>query len=290
MESAFLLKERGIILSINNNINGINTSYNGVSASRAEGTSSTQKMASGQRINSAADDAAGLAVSENLRSVVGGISAASQNAQNGVSLIQTAEGGLNGSSEMLQRMKELATQAANGTYSDEDRALLNREFSQLKEGLNQISSSTNYNGKTLLDGSISGDNAISLQVGSQGGYDQQVKVGVNDMSAEGLGVKDLDIGSLNGASSALEAINGAIDSVSSSRGDLGAVQNRLESSISNLEYSGQNLAASESSIRDVDMAKESMKRTQSAIIQQASISIAAQGMNLLRQNATSILR
>lgn len=272
---------------VNNNVNA-QGGLRSIRTNAASAASSLQKMASGKKINSAADDAAGLAISEKMNSVAEGLTKASQNAQNGISLVQTAEGGLSGSADILNRMKELATQAANGTYSDSDRAALNGEFNQLKENLNQIASTTNYNGQNLLDGSLSGDNALTLQVGSEAG--QKASVSIGDMSANGLNIADLDIGSLDGASSALEALDGAINSLSSTRGDLGAVQNQLESTVNSLETGRENIAASESNIRDLDMAKEAINRMQKSIQQQASISVAAQSMNLLRQNAASLLK
>lgn len=271
-------------MMVNNNVNA-QGGYRGITTSAVN---SLQKMASGQKINSAADDAAGLAISEKMNSVAEGLTRASQNAQNGISLVQTADGGLSGSSDILNRMKELATQAANGTYSDSDRSALNKEFNQLKESLNQISSTTNYNGQNLLDGSISGDNALTLQVGSEAG--QTANVNIGNMSAEGLGIADLDIGSLNGASSAIDALDNALNSVSSTRGDIGAIQNRLESTVNSLETGRENIAASASNIRDIDMAKEAVNLVQKRIQQEASNSIAAQSMNLMRQNAAALLK
>lgn len=279
-------KKGELSMTVNNNVNA-HGGYRGITTS-ASAANSLQKLASGSKINSAADDAAGLAISEQMNSVMEGLTKASQNAQNGISLVQTADGALSGSSDILSRMKELATQAANGTYTDSDRAALSSEFNQLKESLNQIASGTNYNGTNLLDGSIDGDNALTLQVGSNAG--QTASVSVGNMSAEGLGIADLDIGSLSGASSAIEALGNALNSVSSTRGDLGAVQNRLESTVTSLETGRENIAASASTIRDLDMAKEASNLVQKRIQQEATNSMAAQSMNLMRQNAAALLK
>lgn len=259
----------------------------GINSSNA--ASSLGKLASGYKINSAADNAAGLAVSEKLRGLTTGLSTAETNAQNGVSVIQTAEGALSSSADTLTRMKELATQASNGTYSDSDRAALNKEFTQLKESLNQVSSSTNYNGQKLLDGSLA-DKGMTLQVGAQGSKDSQVNFKIGDMSAAGLGLdNNINISSMDGASNALKAIDSAINSVSSTRGDLGATQNGLNSTINNLSETRINAVKSESNIRDLDMAEEIMNFTRQSIMSQASTAMMAQTMNLMRQNMMSLL-
>lgn len=273
-----------------NSMNTPNASFRGISVNQANTSASLKKLGSAQKINSAADDAAGLAISEKMRGQISGISQASQNAQNGVSIVQTADGGLSGSADILTRMRELAVQASNGTLSDGDRALLNKEFGELKEGLNQIASSTSYNGTKLLDGSLSGENAMTIQVGANGTQDSSIKFGVNDMSAAGLGLDEMDIASADGASKALEAIDSAASSVSDTRGDLGAVQNRLESEITNLAVAENNITASESRIRDLDMAKEVLKLTQKNIQDQAATAAKAHGMDLMRKNAAALLR
>lgn len=272
---------------VNNNLN-MDALYRGMTAARS--SASLQKMASGLRINSAADDAAGLAISEKMRSTTTGLAQASQNVQSGVSLIQTAEGGLGNTADILKRMKELAVQASNGTYTDEDRQMLGKEFNELKNGLDQIASSTNYNGMNLLDGSLSGDNALTIQAGARGGSDQTVTVGINSMSSEALGLDKIDISSLNGAMDAIQAIDTAINSVSGTRGGLGASQNRLEYAADTIDTAIYNITASESRIRDLDMAKEAMERTRQNIQNQSSLAVTAHEMNFLRQNATVLLK
>lgn len=250
------------------------TAYNGYNTSLASLSGSLKKMSSGSRINSAADDAAGLAISVSMRGQISGLNKATQNAQNSVSQIQTAEGGLSSSSDILTRMKELATQASNGTYSSEDRAALNSEFEQLKGELDNIAGTTNYNGANLLDG--------SRKNGSTG-------VRIGDMSSEALGLKDINLSSVDSANTALSAIDAASEYVSSTRGDLGAVQNSLESTVNTLYTSMYNTAASESSISDLDMAKESINLMTQKIMAQAGISMQAQTMSLMRQNALALL-
>lgn len=255
-------------------------------------TNQQKSLNSGYKVNSASDNAAGLAISESMRGQIGGLNSAEVNAQNGVSIIQTAEGGLNSTADTLTRMRELAVQASSGTYSDEDRAVLSKEFDALKESLNNIAASTNYNGKTLLDGSLdaeSGGSELVLQIGANGGADQRAAVSIGDMSSEGLGLKDIGIGSISGANSALKALDEAINATSAARGGLGAVQNRLESTINNIGVTKENLTASESTIRDADYAKKMMEYTRNNIMMQASQSMMAQSMNLSRQNALSLL-
>ena len=273
-------------MNVNNNLAALN-SYRNLSANQTSVANGLERLSSGYRINSAADDAAGLAISEGMRSLTGGLERASQNAQNGVSLIQTAEGGLGGTQDALARMRELAVQASNGTMSDTDRQMLNREFNQLRESIDGIAADTNYNGINLLDGSQS--DGLRLQIGAQGGADQRMSVAIGDMGSDALGLRELDISTLEGANAALEAIDAASDMVSSTRGDLGAAQNRLESTISNLEAARFNTTASEATIRDLDMAREAMNQSTRNILSEASNAVQAQSMNLMRQNAMALL-
>jgi len=273
-------------MNVNNNLAALN-SYRNLSANQTSVANGLERLSSGYRINSAADDAAGLAISEGMRSLTGGLERASQNAQNGVSLIQTAEGGLGGTQDALARMRELAVQASNGTMSDTDRQMLNREFNQLRESIDGIAADTNYNGINLLDGSQS--DGLRLQIGAQGGADQRMSVAIGDMGSDALGLRELGISTLEGANAALEAIDAASDMVSSTRGDLGAAQNRLESTISNLEAARFNTTASEATIRDLDMAREAMNQSTRNILSEASNAVQAQSMNLMRQNAMALL-
>ena len=268
-------------------INGANpSSARNFSVNNQAAASSLNKLSSGSRINSAGDDAAGLAISENMRGQIGGISKALQNAQAGVSLAQTAEGGLSTSADILTRMRELATQASNGTYSREDRALLNREFEQLKGSLDQISESTRYNNTNLLDGSLA-EGGMKFQVGANGTGDDRIDISIGDMSSEALDLSEINLEDPDGA---LEAIDGAINTVSRTRGDIAAVQDRLESSITNLAVAEYNITASESNIRDLDMAKEVLNRTQRQILAEAGQAAQVHQMNLMRQNAAHLLK
>lgn len=234
---------------------------------------SLEKLSSGYRINRAGDDAAGLAISEKMRSQITGLSTAQKNANDGISLIQTAEGALTEVHSMLNRMVEIATQAANGVYDDTtDRANLNSEMSSLTKEIDRISTTTDFNGKQLLDGTFN----ESLQIGTTSVANNQLSVSIGNMNASTIGVGSVNIGTLAGAQSAITAINSAINKVSTQRGNLGALQNRLEHTVNNLGTTEENITASESRIRDVDMAKEMMNYTKNNILVQASQSMLAQ--------------
>ncbi|MGN0318260.1 MAG: flagellin, partial [Lachnospira sp.] len=212
---------------------------------------STEKLSSGYKINRAGDDAAGLSISEKMRSQIRGLNKASSNAQDGISLIQVAEGALNETHSILQRMNELATQAANDTNTSTDRAALQKEVDQLTSEINRIQSTTQFNTMNLLDGSFSGKN---LQVGSLSG--QKIELTISNMNATSLGVSGLKVSSFSQAGTSMSKIQEAIDKVSTQRSKLGAVQNRLEHTINNLNTTSENTQAAESRIRDTDMASE----------------------------------
>lgn len=244
------------------------------------------QLSTGQRINRAADDPVGLAISERMRSQIRGLQQAQRNAQDGISMIQTAEGGMNEVHSILQRMNELSVQAANGTYTDEDREKLNEEFQQLKEAIDQIASDTEFNSKTLMDGSNE-TNGIHLQVGPNSGNSIEVKIG--DLSAGALDIDGLDISTQDGAKEAVEKIKGAVQTTSRERGRLGAMQNRLEHTISNLSNYEENLIAAESRIRDVDMAKAIVEFTKNQILIQATQAIMAQAMQMEKSRIKQLL-
>jgi len=246
---------------------------------------SLEKLSSGYKINRAGDDAAGLAISEKLRSQIAGLDVATRNAFDGISMIQTAEGSLTEVHSMLNRMTELATQAANGIYDDTDRQALNAEFTQLKSEIDRIAQSTNFNGKKLLDGSMS----ENLQIGDTGDSYNKMGVSVGDMSTNGLGLANLSIDTLEGANAAIGAIKNTINAVSSQRAELGAGQNKLEHTINNLAVTTENLIASESRIRDTDMAKEMMNFTRNSILQQTNLSMLAHA-NIVPQGVLALLR
>ncbi|WP_209307495.1 flagellin [Geodermatophilus sp. DF01_2] len=257
-------------LRVNNNIAAFNA-YRNLNVTDGAMAKSLEKLSSGLRINRAADDAAGLAISEGLRSQIGGLKVAVRNAQDGISVVQTAEGALTETHSILQRMRDLAVQAANdGALSDEDKAKADAEFQALKSELDDIASKTTFNGTELLDGSYSSKN---FQVGSNAGETLEVTIG--NMSASALGASG-NISSASSASAAITAIGDAIGDVSTERAKLGAVQNRLEHKINNLNATVENLTASESRIRDTDMALEMVAFTRSQILSQAGTAMLAQ--------------
>ncbi|MFB4213349.1 flagellin [Shouchella sp. JSM 1781072] len=357
---------------INNNMSAMNA-HRQLGANQGMAAKAQEKLSSGLRINRAGDDAAGLAISEKMRAQVRGLDQASRNAQDGISLIQTAEGGLNESQNILQRMRELAVQSANGTNQDTDRDAIQKEITNLTEELDRIADTTKFNDKTLLDGkvgskvnsdvdvsttlaaagvdtvvsngakagtytithdttdntftitddadptktqtinnpgtgkqslnfnqigvevktdsaftdgtalddtkvNVAGGGTLDFQVGANQGPDQKISLSISDMStgANGLNIANISVANQDDAETAITSIQDALDKVSTERSNLGAVQNRLEHSISNLNNSSENLQAAESRIRDVDMAKEIMEFTKQNILAQASQSMLAQ--------------
>ncbi|WP_341876949.1 flagellin [Defluviitalea saccharophila] len=242
------------------------------------------RLATGQRINSAADDPAGLSISEKMRSQIRGLRQAQRNALDGISLIQTAEGAMNEIHSILQRMRELSVQAANGTNTDEDRAHLNDEFQQLKEAISQFARDTEFNTQPLLDGSKK-DNGINLQIGPNAG--DSIKVNIGDMTD--LGLDALDISTQEGAEEALKALDDSIKKVSSERSKLGAIQNRLEHTINHLANYEENLTAAESRIRDADMAQTIMEYTKNQLLLMVSQAILAQSMRMKRERIMMLL-
>ncbi|MEB6114197.1 flagellin, partial [Kurthia gibsonii] len=218
-----------------------------------------EKLSSGFKINRAGDDAAGLAISEKMRGQISGLNMASKNANDGISLIQTAEGALNETHSILQRMRELAVQSRNDTNVDTDRGNLNDEVTELRAEIDRIASTTEFNTKKLLNGGLSGTSAATFQIGANGG--QTMTLSIGSMATSALGVSNLDISSGGNASDAIATIDTAIATVSKQRSQLGAVQNRLEHTINNLGASSENLTAAESRIRDTDMAAEMMAFT-----------------------------
>ena len=247
---------------------------------------STEKLSSGYRVNRAADDAAGLAISEKMRRQVKGLTQASRNAQDGISCVQTAEGALTEVHDMLQRMNVLANQASNDTMTSADRGYLNQEFQALKAEIDRVASTTTFNEQCLLDGSFTGKN---LQVGAEAG--QFIGISIAQMSASSIGI-DSDVkisGATNSeAQSAISSVKAALASVSSQRADLGAVQNRLEHTIKNLDNVVENTTAAESQIRDTDMASEMVAFSNNNILAQAGTSMLAQA-NQSNQNVLSLL-
>ncbi len=244
----------------------------------------TEKLSSGYKINRAADDAAGLSISEKMRSQIRGLNRASDNAQDGISLIQVAEGALNETHSILQRMNELATQAANDTNTSTDRTAISAEISQLQSEINRIQSTTQFNSMNLLDGTFTGK---KLQVGALA--DQSIGVSVSKMNTACLGVATLTVSSFTKAGSAMTKIQAAIQKVSTQRSTLGALQNRLEHTINNLDTTSENTQSAESRIRDTDMAEEMVEYSKNNILSQAGQSMLAQA-NQQTQGVLSLLQ
>jgi flagellin len=245
---------------------------------------SSEKLSSGYKINRAGDDAAGLTISEKMRSQIRGLNKASSNAEDGVSLIQVAEGALNETHSILQRMNELATQAANDTNTSADRGAIQSEIDQLASEISRIASTTQFNTMNLIDGDFSGK---SLQVGALSG--QGITIAIATMKATAIGVGDVAVTSFSSAGGAMSAIQGAISKVSEQRSTLGALQNRLEHTIANLDNISENTQSAESRIRDTDMAEEMVEYSKNNILAQAGQSMLAQA-NTATQGVLSLLQ
>ena len=245
---------------------------------------STEKLSSGYRINRAADDAAGLSISEKMRSQIRGLNKASSNAQDGISAIQTAEGALNEAHSILQRMNELATQSANDTNTTADRTAVQSEVNALTNELSRIASTSQFNTQNLLDGTFTRKN---LQVGAL--ENQKITISIGNMNAKALGVDSLDVKSFTKAGAAMTLIQKAISKVSGQRSDLGALQNRLEHTVNNLDNISENTQTAESRIRDTDMASEMVQYSATSIIQQAGQSMLAQA-NSQTQGVLSLIQ
>jgi len=274
-------------LRIQNNVEAFNT-HRQLSATSSAASKSMEKLSSGYRINRAADDAAGLAISEKMRGQIGGLAQAQRNAQDGISLVQTAEGALGEVHSMLQRIRDLRVQFGNDTLSTDDRAAIRSEASALSSEIIAIRDKTQFNGLDLLDGSPA---TLNFQVGANDG--EVVSVTTGSISAA-AGMTEVVTGATYAGDAAFTAltladVDNAIKEISSSRSEFGAVQNRLEHRLANLATYQENLVASESRIRDVDMAAEMTRFTKLNILQQAGTSMLAQA-NQAPQNILSLLR
>lgn len=263
-----------------------NMAFNNVAAGK-----SMEKLSSGLRINRAGDDAAGLSISEKMRSQIRGLNQASRNSQDGISMIQTAEGALNEVHNILQRMRELAVQAANGTNVTEDRDAIASEMTELNLEIGRIKENTTFNTQKLLDGTTGVAGAVDIQVGADEGQLMTL-----DFTTPGIDLTDvvtntagLDVSTTTAATAVITTINTEITSVSEGRSALGAWQNRLEHSIANLDNASENLQAAESRIRDVDMAKEMMQLSKTNILSQAAQAMLAQA-NQAPQGVLQLLR
>jgi flagellin len=303
-------------MRINHNIAALNTHRQLNSASTAQGKS-MEKLASGLRINKAGDDAAGLAISEKMRGQIRGLDQAGRNAQDAISMIQTAEGALNETHDILQRMRELAVQSSNDTNTSTDRGEIQKEVNQLATEITRISNNTEFNTKKLLTGAadaakgtgagaITGAESLTFHIGANAS--QNINLDINAMDAKTLlvsgssasnvaasgtalatTVDGIDVTSKTAADTAITTINTAIETVSAQRSKLGAYQNRLEHTINNVNTSSENLTAAESRIRDVDMAKEMMNQTKNSILSQAAQAMLAQA-NQQPQGVLQLLR
>jgi flagellin len=283
-------------LSINNNIAAFNA-YRNLSVTQGQMSKSLEKLSSGFRINRAADDAAGLAISEGLRSQIGGLKVAVRNAQDGISVVQTAEGALNETQAILQRMRDLSVQAANGGSQDTSaQAAANTEFQQLNKELDRIANTTAFGATKLLSGSYSG----TFQVGANNSTNEQINVDlttsgalsgltITGLDSSGLATSSAALTSTTAAQAAIDTLDTALKDVSTVRANLGAYQNRFEHTINNLNVAVENVTASESRIRDTDMAQEMVMFTRSQILSQAGTAMLAQA-NQAPQSVLKLLQ
>ena len=265
-------------MRINNNVMAMNTHRN-LGTSTMAGAKSTERLSSGMRINRAGDDAAGLAISEKMRGQIRGLNQASRNAQDGISMIQTAEGALNEVHDILQRMRELAVQSSNDTNVDDDRNALQDEFQELTDEIERIKDNTQFNTENLLDGTTATGGTVEIHVGANSGEKMTLNFDTAGIDLETIhaAVDAIDISTDQAAAdAAIDLVDDELQKVSDGRSQLGAWQNRLEHTISNLDNSAENLQAAESRIRDVDMAQEMMEFTKSNILQQAGQAMLAQ--------------
>lgn len=287
MEAATYSRRKNIMI-VQHNLTAANTNRQlGITTSGLQ--KSTEKLSSGYKINRAADDAAGLSISEKMRNQIRGLNKASDNAQDGISLVQTAEGALNEVHSMLQRMSELSVQAANGTNATADRESLNAEVKQLKTEIERVGSTTQFNKMDILKGDFSSSENKTLQVGAN--QAQVITIEISALTAvvqDALG-DDLTIGTATAAQSSITKVQSAIQALSKTRSKLGALQNRLEHTVANLDNISENTQSAESRIRDTDMAEEMVQYSKNNILQQAGQSMLAQA-NQANQGVLSLLQ
>jgi flagellin len=249
---------------------------------------SMERLSSGLRINRAADDAAGLAVSEGMRSQIRGMNVASRNAQDGVSMVQVADGALGNVGDMLQRVRDLAVQASNGTLTDAQRKNLDTEVQQVLTEIGKTGTDTEFNGLKILAGSVAtAASAVTLQVGANAS--QNIAFTIGTVSTSDLGISGIAVSTAASATAAIASLDAAISTVTTSRANLGAIQNRLEHTINRLGMTSENLQAAESRIRDADMASEMIDFTKHQILQQSGMAMLAQA-NQSPQSVLSLLR
>jgi len=262
-------------LTINTNVASLNAQRN-LNTTQLQLNKSMERLSSGLRINRAGDDAAGLAISQNMQANIRSMNQAVRNANDGISMVQTAEGALNETSNILLRMRELGTQAANGTLTQSQRDNIGVEFTNLQSEIDRISKVTNFNGTNLLDGSLSA--GTNLQIGSGNTSNDKLLVTVTDAGAATLSVNAASaaVSTQAAAQASLDKIDAAISAVSTLRGGLGAIQNRLQSTINNLQVAVENTSAANSRIVDVDVAAETANMTRAQILTQAGVSVLSQ--------------
>jgi len=285
----------------------INHNMSAINANRVLGNTQMdiqkdlEKLSSGQRINRASDDASGLAVSEKMRSQIRGLNQAGQNIQNGVSFIQTTEGYLGETTDIVQRLRELAVQSANGIYSASDRGMIQVEVSQLVDEVNRIASHAQFNGMNMLTGAFAKTGAggqagagLSIQVGANADQNKTIFIGTMSALALGLqqnggqGVTSISIATPQDANGSLARLDKALETITKQRADLGAYQNRFEMAAKGVAVAGENLTASESRIRDVDMASQMVSYTKNQVLQQAGSAMLAQA-NVSTRSVTQLL-
>lgn len=280
-------------MQINTNVSALNTSRN-LNQTQNSMTKSLERLSTGLRINRASDDAAGLTISEGLKSQIGGLAVAGRNAQDGISVIQTAEGALTEAQSILNRMRDLGVQASNDSNNAESRTAIKTEVDELSNELNRIVASTNFNGTKLLDGTAGTAGVMNFQVGAGSGAENSITVNMIDISAklggaiaatDGAG-STLTFDNATNAKTSIGAIDDALKAVSAQRSDLGAKQNRLESAANTIATSAENLTAARSRITDTDMAAEMVNFTRSQILSQAGTSMLAQA----NQSSQSVLQ
>jgi flagellin len=273
-------------LIVNNNIASINAQRNlGVSTAQLEG--SVARLSSGLRITRAADDAAGLGISETLRAQIRSINQAVRNSNDGISLLQIADGGAEGIGNLLGRLRELAEQSASGILGSNERSFLDQEFLALRSEIDRISSVTEFNGVKLLSGT--GNDSLSIQIGFRSSANDTLSLSLNDLNTGTLSLSSVNVSTSGNALSALSNIDSAISAVASARANVGSLQNRLDAAVQNLQVAGENITAAESRIRDADIAFETAKFVRNQILVQAGTSILAQA-NTLPQQALALLQ
>jgi flagellin len=284
MEVSRHIPRRNLAMIINHNLNAMNAHRNLLTNNIAQGKSS-EKLSSGYKINRAADDAAGLSISEKMRAQIRSLDQAQANTQDGISLVQTAEGAMSEVSDMLGRMKELAVKAMNGTYNTSDLASIDMEFKALSTAIDNIAKGTTFNGITILNGSAN----ISIQIGATAAAQNTVTISLQDIQLSALAITGQSLGNATAASTALAKIDQDIGTINKLRSAFGATQNQLEHTFNNIGATNENLQAAESRIRDTDMAAEMMNYSKLSILQSAATSMLAQA-NQAPQGVLQLLR